>query len=79
MPTPVAPHYVIGLVDHVNPAYAYVVPTEEAQADVWVKQEDLLGALDRDLVKVVVLQQATGGKRAVGRVVEIIKRNQTSM
>jgi ribonuclease R len=76
MPTPDALHHVIGLVDHVNPAYAYIVPTEEAQGDIWVQQEDLLGALDKDLVKVVVLQQAKERKRAVGRVVEIVARNQ---
>ncbi len=74
-PTSAASHYVIGRVDHVNPAYAYIVPQEEAQEDVWVKQEDLLGALDKDFVKVIVLQQAKEGKRTVGRVVEIIERN----
>ncbi len=76
IPTSTVPHYVIGRVDHVNPAYAYVVPQKEAQEDVWVKQEDLLGALDKDLVKVVILQQAKEGKRTVGRVVEIVERNQ---
>ena len=75
MPTPSAPHYVIGRVDHVNPAYAYIVLKEEEQEDIWVKQEDLLGALDQDLVRVVVLQQAKDRKRSVGRVVEIIERN----
>jgi ribonuclease R len=69
------PHYIIGRVDHVNPAYAYIVPEKEAQEDVWVKQEDLLGALDKDIVKVVVLQQAKERKRSVGRVVEIVERN----
>ena len=69
------PTYVIGHVDHVNPAYAYVVPQEGAQADIWVKQEDLLGALHKDLVKVVVLQQAKAPKRPVGRVVAIVARN----
>lgn len=75
MSTPARPHYIIGQVDHVNPAYAYIVPKETIQEDVWVKQEDLLGALDKDLVKVMVLQQAREQKRSVGRVVEIIERN----
>jgi ribonuclease R len=75
MPTPAAPYHVIGRVDHVNPAYAYIVPQEVEQEDIWVKQEDLLGALDRDLVKVVVLQQARENKRPVGSVVEIVERN----
>lgn len=76
IPTSAALHHTIGRVDHVNPAYAYIVFKEEAQEDVWVKQADLLGALDKDLVKVVVLQQAKEGKRTVGRVVEIVERNQ---
>ncbi len=79
MPTSAKPHYIIGQVDHVNPAYAYIVPKEETQEDVWVKQEDLLGALDKDLVKVMVLQQAREKKRSVGRVVEIIERNKATI
>ncbi len=66
--------YVIGQVDHVNPSYAYVVPQGEEE-DLWVKQEHLLGALHKDLVKVVVLEQGGEEKRAVGRVVEIIERS----
>jgi len=69
------PQYIIGQVDHVSPAYAYIVPEEEVQEDIWVKQEDLLGALDKDIVKVLVLQQARGKRRSVGRVVEILERN----
>ena len=73
------PHYMIGRVDHVNPAYAYIIAegTSEEQEDVWVKQEDLLGALDKDLVKVVVRKQAKDGKRTVGNVVKIIERNRS--
>ena len=75
IPAPASPHYIIGQVDHVNPAYADIVPKEKTQEDVWVKQEDLLGALDKDLVKIMVLQQAKEQKRSVGKVVEIIERN----
>lgn len=73
------PTYIVGQVDYVNPAYAYIVPKESQegeQGDIWVKQEDLLGALDKDLVKVLVLQKAKENKRSVGKVVEIIERNQ---
>ncbi|MHA7877524.1 MAG: ribonuclease R [Bacteroidota bacterium] len=68
------PQHIIGQVDHVNPAYAYIV-SQENQEDVWVKQEDLRGALDKDVVKVVLLQQAKGKRRSVGKVVEIIERS----
>ena len=53
------PQYITGQVDHVSPAYAYIV-SQETQEDVWVKQEDLLGALDKDIVMVMLLQQAKG-------------------
>ena len=65
----------IGRVDHVNSAYAYIVLEDKAQKDVWVKQDDLLGALDKDLVKIVVLQPPREGHRTVGRVIEILERN----
>lgn len=68
------PQSIIGQVDHVSPTYAYIV-SQEMQEDIWVKQEDLLGALDKDIVKVVLLQQVNGKKRSVGKVVEIVTRN----
>lgn len=73
-----AAQYVIGHVDYVNPAYAYIVPkdAQEQKEDIWVKQENLLGALDKDLVKVVVQpQQRNNGQRIVGKVIEVITRN----
>eukprot|EP00540_Astrosyne_radiata_P020146 CAMPEP_0116867018 /NCGR_PEP_ID=MMETSP0418-20121206/26381_1 /TAXON_ID=1158023 /ORGANISM="Astrosyne radiata, Strain 13vi08-1A" /LENGTH=577 /DNA_ID=CAMNT_0004502777 /DNA_START=3159 /DNA_END=4889 /DNA_ORIENTATION=- len=74
--TSVSPHDIIGQVDYVNPAYAYVIPTEEKGGDIWVKQEDLLGALDRDLVKVTICQHVKKGQQRIGRVVKILQRNQ---
>ncbi|MCG8339649.1 MAG: ribonuclease R [Cytophagales bacterium] len=71
-----APTYVVGKVDYVNSSYAYIV-TQEGSADIWVKQEDLLGALNKDLVKVMVVQQGGQGKRPIGSVVEIIERSKT--
>jgi ribonuclease R len=70
------PTYVVGRVDYVNPSYAYIV-LEGDQEDIWVKQEDLLFALDKDIVKVVVTQQEGPKKRPVGKVVEILERGQT--
>ena len=69
------PQYLIGQVDHVSPTYAYVVPKDDAREDIWVKQENLSGALHKDLVKVVVLQQAGKRRCAVGSVVAIVQRN----
>ena len=69
------PQSIIGQVDHVSPAYAYVVSNETPE-DVWVKQEDLLGALNGDIVKIVLLQRAKGKRRSLGKVVEIVERSQ---
>lgn len=71
---PYNPVYVIGKVDYVHPSYAYIV-TEGGGDDVWVRQEDLLLALDKDLVKVMITQQKGRGKYPVGKVVEIIERS----
>jgi ribonuclease R len=61
-----------GVVDHVNPRYAFVV-SEEAGEDIWVNTSSLKGALDGDTVKIAVYS-STGGKRKEGEVVEIVQR-----
>ncbi|MEM9417384.1 MAG: ribonuclease R [Bacteroidota bacterium] len=67
---------VTGYVDYVNPAYAYIVPHDSAQSDIWVKQADLLGALHKDIVEVRVIRPARAAKGPVGKVVAIIERSQ---
>ncbi|MEL6606796.1 MAG: ribonuclease R [Bacteroidota bacterium] len=65
---------VTGRVDHVSPAYAYIVPQDGDQPDIWVREENLLGALHKDIVQVKIhLQNKTG--RVTGRVVAIVERN----
>lgn len=68
----------IGVVDSVNARFAYIVLEkeigEEGQEDIWVAKEDLLGALDDDIVK-VVLKAQRHGKRPEGKVVEIVSRH----
>ena len=73
---PATSRYVIGKVDYVNPAFAYIVPEEEGETDIWVKHENLLGALDKDVVKVMLLQRAREKRKAVGKVVAIVARNE---
>lgn len=67
----------IGVVDSVNARFAYIVlekrEGEEEQEDIWVAKEDLLGALDDDVVK-VVLKAKRHGKHPEGKVVEIVTR-----
>lgn len=69
--------YVTGKVDYVHPSYAYVV-TEAGQADIWVSKEDLLFALDKDVVQVLLTQQKTRAQHPVGKVVAILERSKTT-
>jgi ribonuclease R len=62
---------VTGVVDHVNPRYAFVV-TEEGGEDIWVNTTALKGAMDGDTVKVAVYS-ASGGKRKEGEVIEVLQ------
>lgn len=70
-----SPDGIEGVVDHVNPKFGYVViPNRED--DVWVKTEDMRGALDGDTVK-VILKGGRHGGRPEGKVIEVVKRNRT--
>lgn len=60
-----------GTVDWVSPHFAFVITGDEE--DVWVHNSNLNGALDGDIVKVVVYLHRAG-KRAEGEVSEIIQR-----
>lgn len=66
--------YIQGIVDHVNPKFAYVL-MPEGQDDIWVKTSDLAFAIDGDLVNVMLTKQGGNGFRPEGKVVNIAKRN----
>jgi len=69
---------VIGTVDYVNPAYAYII-VEGKNCDLLVKQADLLGAFDKDTVEVEVIAPSQGKKKhPIGRVISILKRYRTT-
>lgn len=63
---------VIGRVDYVNENYAYIVPKHDESADIRVRAYDLMGALDGDLVEIVIKKQKA--LRPEGRVVKILER-----
>jgi ribonuclease R len=63
-----------GVVDHVNPKFAYINTGEET--DVYVRTHDLGTAMHGDTVKVSILSNRKGD-HPEGRVEEIIKRNRT--
>lgn len=62
-----------GTIDFVNANFAYVVPDDAEEEDVWVGQKDLLGALDDDKVR-IRLKRRSHGKKREGEVVEILHR-----
>ena len=67
---------VTGIVDHVNPKFAYVNTGEENKKDIYIRTPDLGSALHGDTVAVSISRRKTG-EHPEGRVTEIIKRNRT--
>lgn len=66
---------ITGVVDYVNARFAYVVPDDtDAEGDIWVTKDDLLGAMDDDRVK-VVLKNKKHGKSPEGKVIEVLERH----
>lgn len=65
-----------GIVDHVNPRFAYVATSEEGQKDVYVQTRDLGTALHGDTVKVALLGKKNGPNHEA-KVVELVKRSRT--
>jgi len=63
----------IGRVDHVNAKFAYII-IEGKEDDVWVRTEDLNGAVDSDQVKIVITAGGSGSRREEGEVVELLAR-----
>lgn len=63
-----------GVVDHVNPRFAYVKTGGEE--DIYVRTQDLGTALHGDTVKLSLISQRKGQKPE-GRVEEIVKRSRT--
>ena len=67
---------VTGMVDHVNPRFAYVVTGEEGKKDLYVRTQDLGSALHGDTVAVSLSGRKTG-ENPEGKVTEIVKRSRT--
>jgi ribonuclease R len=67
---------VTGIVDHVNPRFAYVVTGEEGKKDIYVRTQDLGSALHGDTVAVSLSGRKTG-ESPEGKVIEIVKRSRT--
>jgi ribonuclease R len=66
---------VSGIVDHVNPRFAYV-RIGEGKSDVYVKTRDLGSAMDGDAVT-LALYSSRHGEHPEGKVTGIVRRNRT--
>ncbi len=71
------PEFIEGIVDFVNPRFAFIVPLdpEKVDGDILVKEADLKQALDGDKVHVMAypLKGKTG--RVEGKVLEVLERS----
>lgn len=63
----------IGKVDHVNAKFAYII-IDGKEDDVWVRTEDLHGAVDGDMVKISITRPAGNSRREEGQVIDLIGR-----
>ncbi|WP_456459944.1 ribonuclease R [Reichenbachiella sp.] len=65
-----------GIVDHVNRRFAYVI-CEGEEEDIWVKTDDLKGAINGDRVAVRIKSGGRQGNRPEGVVTKIVSRGRT--
>ncbi|MEL7146345.1 MAG: RNB domain-containing ribonuclease, partial [Bacteroidota bacterium] len=68
------PDSYIGKVDHVNAKFAYIVSPDK-EDDIWVRTDDLKGAVDGDFVRVVVTTPGSAHRREEGEVTELLERS----
>lgn len=65
---------ITGRVDHVNPRFAFI-RHDDTQPDIYINGDDLKGAIDGDLVKVMTYGTFyKRGENPEGRVIEIVER-----
>ncbi len=71
------PGYTEGIVDYVNPRFAFIKPLDPAKLveDVLIKEADLKQALDGDKVRIIVYPVKGKTGRLEGKVLEILERN----
>ena len=70
----VAAGAITGIVDHVNPRFAYIATGVEGSKDVYVKTSDLNTALHGDTVTITVAKKSSGSSPE-GKVTEVLKRS----
>jgi ribonuclease R len=69
-----------GRVDHVSPRFCYVIPEDKKIEDIWVDARFMNGAIDGDIVNVVLFPSSgkfSKEKHTEGKIVEITTRKRT--
>ncbi len=70
---------VVGRLDHVNPRFGFV-RHDDSKPDIWVEADNLNGAIDGDLVKVVTFGDFyRKGENPEGRIVEVLERGRSEI
>lgn len=76
----------LGVVEHVNEKFAYVLPTQnrtDREDDIWVSADDLNGAIDGDTVRVIKFSDGSRGRRVgrrqEGKIVQVVERGRTEL
>ncbi|HDR68594.1 MAG TPA: ribonuclease R [Bacteroidaceae bacterium] len=69
--------YITGVIDMTQHGYAFVV-SDDIEEDVFIARNNLLTALDSDLVKVHVYPKRKGSSRVEGEVAEVLERYRDS-
>jgi ribonuclease R len=71
------PEFIEGIVDFVNPRFAFIKPDakHELEEDVLIKEADLKHALDGDRVRIMVYPVKGSTGRQEGKVLEIVSRS----
>ncbi|HHP7240984.1 MAG TPA: ribonuclease R [Cyclobacteriaceae bacterium] len=68
----------VGVVDHVNAKFAYVV-VKELENDIWVSSRNLNGAIHGDEVQARITKQTRSGKNPEGKVIKTVRRSRDTL
>ncbi len=73
-------NFITGRVDHVSPRFAYVIPQESTEGDIWIDNRFMNGAIDGDIVKAQVFDSSGKFKKEKhleGKIIEVVERKRT--
>ncbi|NMB36279.1 MAG: ribonuclease R [Firmicutes bacterium] len=69
----------VGVLQGHPQGYAFLLPEAPGEADVYISQDKIKGAMHRDRVMVRLLGKASNGRRREGEVIRILKRGNSAI